>query len=88
MDARIVRVSQSLFVRPGRDGGTWEFASLDDGGCVLLRDRHVVAVGGASHEAVDRLMEEFLRQTGHASPQPAFRGNDDLADPQTTHRAA
>lgn len=88
MDARIVQVSQSLFVRPGRDGGTWEFASLDDGGCVLLRNRHVVAVGGASHEAVDRLMEAFLRQTGYPSSQPAFPGNDNLADHQPSHRAA
>lgn len=88
MDARIVRVSQSLFIRTGRDGGTWEFASLDDGGCVLLRDRHVVAVGGGSDEAVERLMQEFVRQTGHSSSLPPCRGNDNSADPEPSHRAA
>ena len=68
MDARVVQVSQSLFVREGTDGCRWEFTSLADGGCALVRDGQVVAAGDGSEASVAFLLEAFLGGSGARAP--------------------
>jgi hypothetical protein len=68
MDPR--SMSKSLFVRRGHDGSKWEFASLSDGGCALLRDGRIVAAGAGSDEAVRRLLAEFFGWTSGGGSGP------------------
>jgi hypothetical protein len=91
MDARVPQVAQSLFVRTGPDGHTWEFTSLADGGCALLRDGQVVAAGDGSEGSVAFLLQAFLGASA-ARTEAAMNAasSDDSATPDsgTGHRAA
>jgi hypothetical protein len=58
-----VQVSQSLFIRHGFDGSTWEFAALANGGCALLRDGAAVTTADGTEPCVEQLLGEFLRVT-------------------------
>lgn len=88
-------VAQSLFIRTGPDGHTWEFASLADGGCALLRDGHVVSAGDGSDDAVALVLREFLTASGAcpaaagAPPEPAEPDQSDARrDPPPPDRSA
>ena len=85
MDARVVRVSQSLFARTAGDGHTWEFAALAGGGCALLRDGQPVESADGSDEAVARLLEAFINRTG---PYGRPAGQAAPTDPEPNPRAA
>lgn len=76
MDARegsdTVGVGQSLFVRQGPDGRTWEFAATDDGGCAVLCDGSVVAHGDSREETVAELLGQFLHFSDEPATAPPF----------------
>ena len=64
MDSQMAaQVSQSLFIRNGFDGSTWEFAALVNGGCALLRDGAAVTTADGTEPSVEQLLQEFFRVT-------------------------
>jgi hypothetical protein len=64
MDSPMIpQVSQSLFIRHGFDGSSWEFAALADGGCALLRDGSAVTTADGTEPSVEQLLQEFFRVT-------------------------
>src|SRR3954467_11542080 len=64
MDSPMISpVLQSLFIRHGFDGSTWEFAALVNGGCALLRDGTPVSTAEWRWPCVEQLLGEFLRVT-------------------------
>ena len=80
MDARVAGVGQSLFVSRGTDGTTWEFSSLRDGGCALLRDGQVVAAGDGTDESVAALLQAFFEACGASLPEPPAPSPGDGGD--------